>query len=141
MTKSINIKEVLEDLSYSISSAEAEHIYQLISNNEHDEAREILSDYLSEIEIKALFQYYMNKAKRMYELEEVSLEILIRSLKEKLEKNEYNDNSFLINHKGNLSVSKIFISPPKKDIEVYSSIETTFIPIQNLQQVWLIKEK
>lgn len=139
MTEEINVNDILDDLAYSISSAESEHLSQLIREGNYKEATEILSDYCSEKEIKLLFEHFKKQSERMYSLEEVILEELIKSVIESYKKKEYINPSLLINYKGNMGVSSICVSNDLNKIEVYLN-GFGFVPLSEVQQVWLLKK-
>lgn len=139
MTEEINVNDILDDLAYSISSAESEHLNQLIREGNYKEATKILSDYCSEEEIKLLFEHFKKESERKYSLEEVHLEELIESVRKSYEKKEYINPSLLINYKGNMGVSSICVSNDLNKIEVYLN-GFGFVPLSEVQQVWLLKK-
>lgn len=140
MTEKINVNEILNDLAYSISSSESEHLSELIKEGNYKEATKILSDYCSEEEITLLFEHFKKESERKYSLEEIALEDLIKSVTESYEKKENISLSLLVNYKGNMGVSNIFISNDLNKIDVYLN-GFGFVPLSEVQQVWLLKDQ
>jgi hypothetical protein len=97
MTEKINVNEILDNLAYSISSAESEYLGELIKECNYKEATKILSDYCSEEEITLLFEHFKKESERKYSLEEIALEGLIKSVTESYEKKENINLSLLVN--------------------------------------------
>jgi hypothetical protein len=72
-TPSQNVEDILEDLSYSMASPEAEYFHRLMADNKYTEAQSLLNEHISEEESSIVINYFKSKNNQTIELKEISL--------------------------------------------------------------------
>lgn len=138
MSKSRSCEELLYDLSYSLSSPEAEYFNSLINEEKYSQAKKVLSkEGLSNDEVEIIITFYKKKISRKYNMKDVTLE----------EFNKlypfgdiYKKVNIVVNYKGSIYSTYLHypVSSKIKEWTLYCNNE--FILLSQIQQIWIMEE-
>lgn len=126
-----SVQEILDDLSYSMASPEADAIYYDMKIGDYKEARKMLKKYLDKDELDLVINFFKNKNNTKYQLVEIKASDITP--------NDYSAN-YLFKLGTSLIQSNVYgpgeISSTLNEPSFYA--EHDWHPIEKAQQIWRI---
>lgn len=128
-TKEINVEQLLDDLSYSWSTPEAEDFHWKIREKKFDSAKRMLEkEDLNKEEVKAIMKYFKNKFSAKKKLTEYF----------SFEWNDFKEgDEVLVSYGGGLHYSKLYQNLRGEGLVFYTSRES--VEIHKAIQIWKVE--
>lgn len=133
----IDVDQILEDLSYSWATPEAQHFHSLIKENKKSTAKNMLrKENLSEAQIKAVMNYFSKQLQEKKKLiEYFSYEFDNFSV----------DDDILVSYGGDIFSSKVY----RDDTRVvfhntscfFDKNSISWVPLSKAKQIWKIEKQ
>lgn len=122
-----SVDEILDDLSYSMASPEAQAIFESIQSKNYAYAKKALKKYLENDEVNLVLNFYKKKHEQKYEL----VEIEVKDINIKDFKTEY---LFKVGEQ----ISKSTLEPYNNDDDIRFYLTPNFYKLKQAQQIWKI---
>jgi hypothetical protein len=125
MNLRIDVKQILEELSYRFSSPEAEMFYKLLLNKEYKKAKKMLLEHISDIEAEAIIKYIDDLNTQKINLVEINPKLI-----EKVE----GDKEYIFKFGKEMVKSQIYFI--NNEFSFYAVRE--FVSVDKAMQIWEI---
>jgi hypothetical protein len=123
-----SVQDILEDLSYSFATPEAQELHRLIFDKKFAKAKKMLLEYISEVDAKRVIDYFHEKNTRKIQLVEITVKDIVLG-------NEKQQYLFKIGDQ--LAQSSVFkLHHDSPDYSIYMSGQ--MFSLKQVNQVWKI---
>jgi hypothetical protein len=121
------VQDILNDLSYSLSSPEAQEIYQSIQNKKYAQAKKLLKEHIDEQDAIRVVEFYKKQNAQKYEFVEIEIQDI-----------DLTDYKTQYLFKMGEEIAKSNIEPYRSDDNLCYFMNSKFHTLDKAHQVWKI---